>query len=91
MAKATNKGKKLDLIVSEISKIKKLLKTLATQQAQLASHLAKPARATSKRPKKTPARKSVANAKPPADVAKAKRPVLVKAIEGAQATNRTAS
>jgi hypothetical protein len=91
MAKKLNKGKKLDLIVSEIAKIKKVLQTLATQQAELANQLAKPARATSKQPSKTLARKSSATAEPPAVAAKARRPVLVKAIKAAQATGRIAS
>jgi hypothetical protein len=91
MAKAMNKGKKLDFIVSEIAKIKKLLKTLAAQQSELASQTEKPARVISKRPSKTPARKSRATSEPPAVAAKAKRPVLVKAVEGAQVTGRTGS
>lgn len=91
MAKAMNKSKKLDLIVSEITKIKKVLKTLEAQQSKLTTQFGKPARVSSKRPSKTPprkSRKSGATSEQPAVAAKVKRPVLVKTIEGAQATGR---
>jgi hypothetical protein len=91
MSKTMNKGQKLDLIVSEISKIKKSLKKLAAHQDQRAKQLGPPKRASAKRPPKTPAQKSAATVKPPAATVKTKKPELVKAVEGAHVAGRAVS
>ncbi len=49
MAKSIGKGKKLDLIVSDVATIKSQLKKLVKQQVELAEEIAKLARSLSSR------------------------------------------
>ena len=81
MAKKLSKSAKLDLIVSELAKVKVELKKLSEQHAALAGELEKrikPATVASKASKRTKAAKKAAAPKAaPVRSAAPKRPVLI--------------
>ena len=86
MAKKISKSAKLDLIVSELAKVKTELKKLSKQHIALASELNKrivPAATVSKRAKAK--RKAPASKAAPARDAAPKRPVLIKSTQTAAA------
>ena len=89
MAKKLSKSAKLDLIVSELAKVKTELKKLSKQHAALASELNKrigSAATVSKRTK--PKRKAPASKAAPVRDAAPKRPVLIKSTDTAAAAGR---
>jgi hypothetical protein len=84
MAKKLSKSAKLDLIVSELARVKTELKKLSKQHSALASELNKsigPAATASKRAKAK--RKAPASKTAPVRDAAPKRPVLIKSTETA--------
>ena len=86
MAKKLSKSAKLDLIVSELAKVKTELKKLSKQHIALASELNKrigPAATVSKRAKAK--RRAPASKTAPVRDAAPKRPVLIKSTETAAA------
>lgn len=89
MAKKLSKSAKLDLIVSELAKVKTELKKLSTQHTALASELSKrigPAATVSKRAKAK--RKAPVSKVAPVRDAAPKRPVLIKPPEAPPAAGR---
>jgi hypothetical protein len=90
MGKKLRKSEKLDLILSELAKLRDEVKKLVRDRAAVAdqSVKAKP-RSAHERPKKLPKR-PVAGKKPVKDVAPSK-PALVQAAQAPQPTSRTAA
>jgi len=90
MGKRLKKSEKLDLILSELTKLRAEVKKLVRNRAAVADHgvKAKP-RSTPERPKKVP-KQTGTGKKLLGDVAPSK-PVLVQAPQVPQPTSRTAS
>jgi hypothetical protein len=93
MAKSLSKGKKLDMILSELAKMKGEMKTLVKQHDSLAASIAKlSAPKPSKPAKKIKSPPATTAAKRPARATEArKRPVLVKTSDTAVAEGRSSS
>lgn len=89
MAKKLSKSAKLDLIVTELAKVKSELKKLSKQHIALASELNKRVGPAAKVSKRTKAKRKAPASKPAAvrDAAP-KRPVLIKAPEAPPAAGR---
>lgn len=87
MAKKRNKDDKLDLIISEIGKLKSKIKVLAKANAELASAIAK----TTKEKLPKPALKKSGPAKKSTALLARKRPVLVKPTAAPSADLRATS
>lgn len=81
MSKSMSKGKKLDVLIEEMSKIRGGLKTLLKQHASLADQIKRLGKTQAKTVKKSAARKP-RSAKPaapaPAVAAKRKAPVVLR-------------
>jgi hypothetical protein len=90
MGKKLRKSEKLDLILSELAKLRGEIKKLVRDRAAVASQGVKvKPRAASRRHQKPPKR-TIAGRKPAGDAAPSK-PVLVQSPQASQSTNRTAS
>jgi len=89
MAKRLRKSEKLDLILSELAKLRGEIKKLVRDRAAVAGQGVKVKPRAAPRHHKPPKR-TIAGRKPAGDAAPSK-PVLVQSPQASQSTNRTAS